>query len=61
MVPLEEPLNLLSYKYIPYTNDNGETEFVRSSEIVEIAGVLNYNRFEATTTARMPQAYVFPV
>ena len=60
MVPLEEPLNLLSYKYIPYTNDNGETEFVRSSEIVEIAGVLNYNRFEATKTAGMPQAYVFP-
>ena len=60
MVPLDEPLNLLSYKYIPYTADTGETEFVRSSEIVEIEGVLNYNQFNATKKAGMPLAYVFP-
>ena len=60
MVPLEEPLDLLSYKYIPYTTATGDTEFVRSSEIVTIAGVLNYNRFEATKRATVPTAYVFP-
>lgn len=60
MVPLEEPLDLLSYKYIPYTTATGDTEFARSSEIVTIAGVLNYNRFEATKRATVPTAYVFP-
>jgi len=60
MVPLEEPLDLLSYKYIPYTTPTGDTEFARSSEIVTIVGVLNYNRFEATKRATVPTAYVFP-
>ena len=60
MAPLEEPLGLLSYKYIPYTTATGDTEFARSSEIVTIAGVLNYNRFEATKRATVPTAYVFP-
>ena len=60
MAPLEEPLGLLSYKYIPYTTPTGDTEFARSSEIVTIAGVLNYNRFEATKRATVPTAYVFP-
>lgn len=60
MVPLEQPLDLLSYKYIPYTTATGDTEFVRSSEIVTIAGVRNYNRFEATKWATVPTAYVFP-
>lgn len=60
MVPLEEPLTLLSYNYIPYTSEDGTIEYVRSSEIVEIEGVLNYNAFEAIKSARVPRAYVFP-
>ena len=60
MVPLQEPLDLLSYKYIPYTTASGETAFARSSEIVTIAGVINYNRFEAIKRATLPTAYVFP-
>lgn len=60
MVPLDEPLDLLSYNYIPYHTDSGEIDFVRSSELVVIKGVLNYNRFEAITTATKPSAYVFP-
>jgi hypothetical protein len=59
MVPLEETLDLLSYKYIPYTNSDGETNFVRSSEIVIIEGVLNYNRFESIRNSSVPTAYVF--
>jgi len=60
MVALEEPLDLLSYKYIPYTADDGSQKFVRSSEIVEIKGVQNFNAFEAVKSATVPVAYVFP-
>ncbi|MFT4816708.1 MAG: hypothetical protein ACI80L_002610 [Pseudohongiellaceae bacterium] len=60
MVALEEPLDLLSYKYIPFTADDGSQKFVRSSEIVEIKGVKNFNAFEAIKLATVPVAYVFP-
>lgn len=59
MVALDEPLDLLSYKYIPYAAEDGTTKFVRSSEIVEIKGVQNFNAFEATKTATVPKAYIF--
>ena len=60
MVALEEPLDLLSYKYIPYTAADGSQQFVRSSEIVEIKGVQNFNGFMAIKSATVPVAYVFP-
>lgn len=60
MVPLDEPLDLLSYKYIPFQKEDGNIDFVRSSELVVIKGVKNYNRFEASITASKPSAYVFP-
>ncbi len=60
MVALDEPLDLLSYKYIPYTAADGSRQFVRSSEIVEIEGVLNYNAFEPIKSATVPMAYAFP-
>lgn len=60
MVALDEPLDLLSYKYIPYTADDGSTRFVRSAEIVEIKGVQNFNAFVASKSATVPVAYVFP-
>ena len=60
MVALEEPLDLLSYKYIPYAATDGSQKFVRSSEIVEIKGVQNFNAFEAVKSATVPVAYVFP-
>ncbi|MCG8412875.1 MAG: M14 family metallopeptidase [Pseudomonadales bacterium] len=59
MVPREEPLDLLTYSYIPYTNDAGEEDFVRSAELVTIPDVVNYNAFEASRTAIVPSAYVF--
>lgn len=59
MVALEEPLDLLSYKYIPYTDEDGNKQFVRSSEIVEIKGVENFNAFAATKSSTVPVAYVF--
>ena len=59
MVPREEPLDLLTYRYIPYQKPDGSRDFVRSAELVTIAGVLNYNRFEARQTASVPSAYIF--
>jgi len=59
MVALDEPLDLLSYKYIPYIADDGSQQFVRSSQIVEIKGVQNFNAFEAIKSATVPVAYVF--
>ena len=59
MVPLDEPLDLLSYKYIPYRQDDGTVDFVRSSEIVVIEGVANYNAFAARKTATVPSSYIF--
>ena len=59
MVPREEPLDLLTYQYIPYQKPDGSTDFVRSAELVTIAGVLNYNRFKARQTALVPSAYIF--
>ena len=60
MVALDEPLDLLSYKYIPYVAADGSKQFVRSSEIVEIKGVQNFNAFEARKSATVPVAYAFP-
>lgn len=60
MAPLDEKLDLLSYKYIPFQTEAGEVDFVRSSELVVTEGVLNYNRFEPIISARRPEAYVVP-
>ncbi|MEX0964484.1 MAG: M14 family metallopeptidase [Pseudohongiellaceae bacterium] len=60
MVALDEPLDLLSYNYIPYLAEDGSQQFVRSSEIVEIKGVQNFNAFEPIQSATVPVAYVFP-
>ncbi|MDA0687063.1 MAG: M14 family metallopeptidase [Proteobacteria bacterium] len=59
MVPRDEPLDLLTYSYIPYQKADGTQDFVRSSELVTIEGVANYNAFAATQTATVPSAYVF--
>ena len=59
MVPREEPLDLLTYQYIPYQKPGGSTDFARSAGLVTIVGVLNYNRFEARQTALVPSAYIF--
>ncbi len=60
MVALAEPLDLLSYKYIPYTNASGETDYVRSSELVIIEDVRNFNSFEPILEATKPVGYVVP-
>jgi len=59
MVPRDEPLDLLTYSYIPYQKADGTQDFVRSSELVTIEDVANYNAFAATATATVPSAYVF--
>ena len=59
MVPREEPMDLLTYSYIPYQKADGTQDFVRSSELVVIEDVANYNDFAATESAIVPSAYVF--
>ncbi len=59
MVPREELLDLLTYSYIPYQKADGTQDFVRSSELVVIEDVANYNDFAATESAIVPSAYVF--
>jgi len=60
MIPLPEPSTILSYTYIPYVDDLGETAYARSAEIVEIENVANYNRFASIQQATVPKAYIFP-
>jgi len=59
MVPLPEPLDLLSYKYIPFEKEDGNIDFVRSSELVVTEGVQNYNAFIPSLTSRVPASYIF--
>lgn len=60
MVPLAEPIDLLSYTHIPYRNADGSTGVTRTSELVVLPDIPNYNGFVATKTATVPRAYVFP-
>ncbi len=59
MVPLPEPLDLLHYKYIPYENEGGSIEYVRSAELMVTEGVLNYNAFAPTLISTVPSSYIF--
>jgi len=60
MVPLPEPLALLSYTHHYYRNADGSVGVIRSPELVTIEGVLNYNQFRATKLATVPKAYALP-
>ena len=59
MIARDEPLDLLTYSYIPYRTENGGVDFVRSSELLTIPGVANFNAFQPVLTARFPGAYIF--
>lgn len=59
MVARDEPIDLLSYSYIPYTAADGSVDYVRSSELVVIADVANFNAFSPIRTATRPSAYLF--
>jgi hypothetical protein len=59
MVALPEPLDLLSYNYIPFEKEDGTVDFVRSSELVVTEGVQNYNAFMPTLTSTVPSSYIF--
>lgn len=60
MVPLPEPLALLSYTHEYYRNADGSVGVTRTPEFVTIEGVLNYNQFQATLQATVPKAYLLP-
>ena len=49
-----------TYDYTPYINAEGDTNYVRSGRIIEVAGVENYSRFEPTLQSRLPRGYLLP-
>ncbi len=59
MIARDEPLELLSYRYIPFRTEAGEIDYVRSSELVVTPGVANFNAFRPVHMAKFPSAYVF--
>jgi len=59
MVPTPEPLNLRTYEYIPYSDEDG-VKYARNGNIINVDGVVNYNAFEATEESVVPGGYVFP-
>lgn len=59
MVARDDPIDLLTYSYIPYSREDGTTDFVRSSELVVIEDVANYNAFSPSKMATVPSAYIF--
>lgn len=60
MVPLEETFTLRTYDYTPYLNEDGETRYTRSGRIIELPGVQNYSKFEATVESTIPRGYIIP-
>ena len=60
MIPLPEPVSLRSYNHIPYRTADGNIEYTRSAEIIDLEGVANYQQFRPIRSATMPKAYLFP-
>ncbi len=58
-VPLDQKIERYrTYDYTPYLNAEGDTNYVRSGSIIEVADVDNYSKFEATVTSRLPRGYL---
>jgi len=60
MVPLENTFRLRTYNYIPYTDSEGESSYIRSGEIIDVPDVENYSKFEATIESTIPRGYIIP-
>lgn len=60
MVPLEDTFTLRTYDYVSYTNADGESSYLRSGEIIDVPGVENYSKFEATVESTIPRGYIIP-
>ena len=60
MVPLEDTFTLRTYNYVPYLNEENETSYVRSGKIIDVPGVQNYSKFEATVESTIPRGYIIP-
>ncbi|MEM9850087.1 MAG: M14 family metallopeptidase [Bacteroidota bacterium] len=59
--PLEQKIaQYRTYDYTPYTNEKGETKYVRSGRIIEVPNVENYSKFEPTVLSRLPRGYLLP-
>ncbi len=60
-VPQEKPIDKYrTYNYTSYTNEKGQTSYVRKPEIVELDNIIDYSAFEATKSAIVPKGYIIP-
>jgi hypothetical protein len=61
MVALDQAINnYKTYNYIPFINQDGKQQYVRTGEIVEIPSVKNYAKFEAVVESKIPSGYFIP-
>lgn len=60
-VPQDKPIaKYRTYNYTSYTNDKGQTSYLRKPEIVELENIIDYSAFEATKSAIVPKGYIIP-
>lgn len=60
MVPLEETFTLRTYNYISYKDAEGNVNYLRSGEIIDVPNVQNYSNFEAVVESTIPRGYLIP-
>jgi len=61
MVALEDEIkNYRTYNYIPFLDEDGKQQYVRSGNIIEVPSVKNYAKFEATVESKLPSGYFLP-
>ena len=60
MVAMDQTFTLRAHKYEPFTNtNNGEINYLRKGEIVDVPGVQNFSKFEAEKQSTLPRGYLF--
>jgi hypothetical protein len=61
MVALNDEIkNYRTYNYIPFIDEDGKQQYVRSGNIIEVPSVKNYAKFEATIESKLPSGYFLP-
>jgi len=61
MVALDDEIkNYRTYNYIPFIDEDGEQQYVRSGNIIEVPSVKNYAKFESTIESKLPSGYFLP-
>lgn len=59
-VPLEETFTHRTYDYKSYTDEEGQTRYLRTGNIIEVPEVQNFSKFEASVESTLPRGYIIP-